>query len=258
MGSTPPFSSVVPDIVQEAPILTRLICCIYHQCIVAQRALITNYIGKSDATTDVGGTSAVRPNWALPKNLDDPFTIKEGANKITINRVNKHRYLHSSSDQQPFEESTCSRNNIPRTGQRPHPTPTGAVFPSTNKLMVKLRSSAAKADTTPGAGGKEATAVKVLAPGSKPPLALRSSKHGKEDSKLGGLSTPNRPALKAPGPKGSSPMAHDEASLELENMELHIREEESKAKSNPKSNDDGGSGEGGDEDDTSIGRAIQA
>jgi hypothetical protein len=51
-------------------------------------------------------------------------------------------------------------------------------------------------------------------------------------------------------------MAHDEASLELEDMELHIGEEESKAKSNPKSDDDVGSGEGRDKDDTSIGGAI--
>jgi hypothetical protein len=98
-------------------------------------------------------------------------------------------------------------------------------------------------------------AVKVLAPGGKPPSALCSSKWGKEDSKPGGLSTPNRPALKVPCPKGSLPMARDEASLELEDMELHIEEEESKAKSDPKSDNDTGSGEGRDKDNTSIGRA---
>ncbi len=39
-------------------------------------------------------------------------------------------------------------------------------------------------------------------------------------------------------------------------MELHMGEEESKTKSNPKSDDKAGSGEGEEEDDTSIGRAI--
>ena len=39
-------------------------------------------------------------------------------------------------------------------------------------------------------------------------------------------------------------------------MELHTGEEESKTKSNPKSNDEAGSGEGEEEDNTSIGRAI--
>ncbi len=105
-------------------------------------------------------------------------------------------------------------------------------------------------------GGKEATAVKVLALGDKLPLALHSSKQSKEDSRPKGVSTPNRPALKAPCPKGSLPMAHDEASLELEDMELHTGEEESKAKSNPMSDNKMGSGEKGEEDDTSIGCAI--
>jgi hypothetical protein len=137
-----------------------------------------------------------------------------------------------------------------------HPTPKGAVFFGINKIMVKLRSSAAEADTTPEAGRKGATAVKVLAPGGKPLLAIRSSKQIKEDSGPKGMSTPNRPALKAPRPKGSLPMARDDASLELEDMELHTGEEESKAKSNPKSDNKAGSGERGEEDDTSIGRAI--
>ena len=39
-------------------------------------------------------------------------------------------------------------------------------------------------------------------------------------------------------------------------MELHMGEEESKTKSNPKSDDKAGSGEGEEEDNTSIGRAI--
>ncbi len=39
-------------------------------------------------------------------------------------------------------------------------------------------------------------------------------------------------------------------------MELHTGEEESKTKSNPKSNNKAGSGEGEEEDNTSIGRAI--
>ncbi len=51
-------------------------------------------------------------------------------------------------------------------------------------------------------------------------------------------------------------MAGDDASLELEDMELHTGEEESKAKSNPKSDDKAGSRESGEEDDTNIGRAI--
>jgi hypothetical protein len=104
-----------------------------------------------------------------------------------------------------LEGSICSRNNIPETRHCLHPTPMGAVFPSTNKVMVKLRSSVVDADTTPRAGGKEAMAVKVLAPGGKPPSALHSSKQGKEDSKPRGLSTPNRPALKAPCLKGPCP-----------------------------------------------------
>jgi hypothetical protein len=85
--------------------------------------------------------------------------------------------------------------------------------------MVKLRSSAAEADTTPEAGGKGEMAVKVLAPGGKPPSALRSSKQSKENSLPEGMSTPNRPSLKAPRSQGSSPMAQDDASLELEDME---------------------------------------
>jgi hypothetical protein len=51
-------------------------------------------------------------------------------------------------------------------------------------------------------------------------------------------------------------MAQDDASLELVDMELHTEEEESKAKSNPKSNNKAGSRERGEEDNTSIGRAI--
>jgi hypothetical protein len=143
-----------------------------------------------------------------------------------------------------------------RTVHHPHPTPKGAVFFGINKIMVKLCSSAAEADTTPEAGRKGAMAVKVLAPGGKPSLALRSSKQSKEDGGPKGMSPPNRPALKAPRPQGSSPMARDDASLELEDMELHTGEEESKAKSDPKSNDKVGSGERGEEDNTSIGRAI--
>jgi hypothetical protein len=59
-----------------------------------------------------------------------------------------------------------------RTVHHPHLTPKGAGFFGINKIMVKLRSSAAEADTTPEASGKGATAVKVLAPGGKPPSAL--------------------------------------------------------------------------------------
>ena len=51
-------------------------------------------------------------------------------------------------------------------------------------------------------------------------------------------------------------MAPDGANLELEDMELHTGEEESKAKSDPKSDKEAGSGESGEEDNTSIGRAI--
>jgi hypothetical protein len=51
-------------------------------------------------------------------------------------------------------------------------------------------------------------------------------------------------------------MARDNASLELEDMELHTGEEESKAKSDLKSNNKVGSGEEGEEDNTSIGMAI--
>ncbi len=138
----------------------------------------------------------------------------------------------------------------------PHLTSKETGFSGINKTMVKLRSSAAEADTTPEASGKGATAVKVLASGGKPPLALRSSKQSKENSLPEGMSTPNRPALKAPCPQGSLPMAPDGANLELEDMELHTGEEESKAKSNPKSDNEAGSKESGEEDNTSIGKAI--
>jgi hypothetical protein len=156
----------------------------------------------------------------------------------------------------PLKRLPAQRTIYQRTVHHPHLTPMGAVFFGINKIMVKLRSSVVEADTTPEAGGKGATAVKVLAPGGKPPLALCSFKQSKEDSRTKGMSTPNRPALKAPCPKGSLPMARDDASLELVDMELHAEEEESKAKSNPKSNDKVGGGERGEEDDTSIGRAI--
>jgi hypothetical protein len=59
-----------------------------------------------------------------------------------------------------------------RTVHHPHPTPKGAGFFGINKIMVKLRSSAAEADTTPEVGGKGATEVKVLAPGGKPPSSM--------------------------------------------------------------------------------------
>ncbi len=44
--------------------------------------------------------------------------------------------------------------------------------------------------------------------------------------------------------------------MELEDMELHMGEEKSKTKSDPKSDDKAGRGEGEEEDDTSIERAI--
>jgi hypothetical protein len=122
--------------------------------------------------------------------------------------------------------------------------------------MVKLCGSAAVAVVAPEANGKGTTAGKILAPGGTLPLALRSSKQGKEDSGPAAISTLNRPAPKASCPQGTLLMARDVDSLELEDMELHTGEEESKTKSNPKSNDKAESGEGEGEDNTSIVRAI--
>jgi hypothetical protein len=103
-----------------------------------------------------------------------------------------------------------------------------------------------------------ATATKILAPSGRLPLALRSSKRNKDSITIGaeGMSTPNRTVQKAPRPQGSLPMAQDEESLVLDDMELNTGEEEkSKTKSNPKeSNVKAGSGEGEDKD--SIGRSI--
>ncbi len=103
-----------------------------------------------------------------------------------------------------------------------------------------------------------ATATKILVPSSRPPLALESSKRNKDNITIGveGMSTPNRTIQKAPCPQGSLPMAQDEESLVLDDMELNTEEEEeSKTKSDPKESDDKvGSGDGEDKD--SIGRAI--
>ncbi len=172
--------------------------------------------------------------------------------------MNKYEYLFHTQvlPNGPVEELPAQGTIYQKMVHHPHLTPKGAGFSGINKIMVKLRSSAAKADTTPEAGGKGATAVKVLAPGGKPPLALRSSQQSKENSLPEGMSTPNRPALKALCPQGSLHMTQDDASLELEDMELHTGEEESKAKSNPKSDDEVESRESGEEDNTSIGRAI--
>ncbi len=178
--------------------------------------------------------------------------------KITIDRVNKYKYLFHTEvlPNGPVKELPAQGTIYQRTVHHPHLTPKGAGFSGINKIMVKLRSSAAEADTTPEVGGKGAKAVKVLAPGGKPLSAIRPAKQNKENSLPEQMSTPNRPALKVPRPQGSSPMAQDDASLELEDMELHTGEEESKAKSDPKSDDKARSRESGEEDDTSIGRVI--
>jgi hypothetical protein len=125
-------------------------------------------------------------------------------------------------------------------------------MPST---MGKMRSTAAAAEGISGTGSEGTTPAKILAPGGMLPLALRSSKRGKEDSGPGATSTPYRPPSKISRPQGTSPMARVGDSVELVDMEAHKgEEEESMAKSNPRSTDDDTGGDKVEQD--SFGRAI--
>jgi hypothetical protein len=76
-------------IVSVASTLPRLTCSLYHQCIVAQCALITNLIGKYGATKEVGCILAVRPNQVWYKNLEELLNKEEVIYKIIDDRVNK-------------------------------------------------------------------------------------------------------------------------------------------------------------------------
>jgi hypothetical protein len=103
-------------------------------------------------------------------------------------------------------------------------------------------------------GGAPATA-KILAPSGTLPSALCSSKRSKEDSGLGTTSTPSRPPSKVSRPQGTSPMAQDGDSMEVVDMVAYTgEEEESMAKSDPRSTNDNTGAIEGEQD--SIGRAI--
>jgi (2Fe-2S) ferredoxin len=82
-------------IVSVASILPRLSCSLYHQCIVAQQALITNLIGEYNATKEVGCILAVRPNRVWYKNLEELLNKEEVIYKIIIDWVNKYEYTCS-------------------------------------------------------------------------------------------------------------------------------------------------------------------
>jgi hypothetical protein len=121
--------------------------------------------------------------------------------------------------------------------------------------MGKMRSTAAVVKGISGTGSEGTTMAKILAPGGMLPLALCSSKQGKEDSGPGATSTPYRPPSKISQPQGTLPMAREGDSMELVDMEVHKgEEEESMAKSDPRSTDDDTGGDEGGQD--SVGRAI--
>jgi hypothetical protein len=90
-----------------------------------------------------------------------------------------------------------------------------------------------------------------------PSSALRTSKCNKDDITTGpdGASTPNRAVETRP--QGSLPMACDNNSLVLEDMQLNTGEEEgSKAKSDPKESDNKAGSRDREKDEDSIGRAV--
>jgi hypothetical protein len=125
-------------------------------------------------------------------------------------------------------------------------------MPST---MSKTRSTAAVAKGISGTGSEGTTTAKILAPVGMLPSALRFSKRGKEDSGPGATSTPYRPPSKISRPQGTLPMAQEGDSVELVDTEAHKgEEEESMAKSDPRSTDDDTGGDEGEQD--SVGRAI--
>jgi hypothetical protein len=98
-----------------------------------------------------------------------------------------------------------------------------------------------------------APATKYLTPGGQPPSALRVSKRGKDDiTRSEEALTPNQ--IVAPRPSGSSPMAREDGSLELVDMELN-EDEVSKAKSDLSADDELTGDDRGDEEDR-VGRAI--
>jgi hypothetical protein len=108
-----------------ASILPRLTCSLYHQCIVAQRALITNLIGKYNATKEVGCILAICPNLVWYKNLEELLNEEEVIYEIIVNRVNKYEYLFYTQvlPNGPFEEVTCSRDDISEDGSSSTPNP---------------------------------------------------------------------------------------------------------------------------------------
>jgi hypothetical protein len=125
-------------------------------------------------------------------------------------------------------------------------------MPST---MGKTRSTVAAAKGISRTGSEGTTTAKIFAPGGMLALALCSSKRGKKDSGLGATSTPYRPPSKISWPQGTFPMAWEGNSVELVDTEAHKgEEEESMAKSNPRSTDDDTGGDEGEQD--SVGRAI--
>ncbi len=116
--SIPPPNTVDSEIVSVASILPRLTCSLYHQCIVLQRALITNLIGKYNATKEVGCILAVHPNRVWYKNLEELLNEEEVIYEIIFDQVNEYKYLFYTRvlPNSPFKEITCSRDDISEDG----------------------------------------------------------------------------------------------------------------------------------------------
>jgi hypothetical protein len=123
--SIQPPNTVDPEIVSVASILPRVTCSLYHQCTITQRALITNLIGKYNATKEVGCILAIRPNPVWYKYLEELLNKEEVIYKIIVDRVNEYKYLFYTQvlPNGPFKEITCSRDDISEDSASSTPNP---------------------------------------------------------------------------------------------------------------------------------------
>jgi hypothetical protein len=110
-----------------ALILPRLTCSLYHQCTVTQCTLITNLIGKCKATKEVCCILAICSNPVWYEYLEELLNKEEVIYKIIVDRVNEYEYLFYTRvlPNGPFEEITCSRDNISEDGASSTPNPYG-------------------------------------------------------------------------------------------------------------------------------------